>query len=714
MHAQGGLSMTEFKYLFEPIIIGNMEVPNRICHLPTDISSSHIDGSVSERDIHHHREVAKGGAGLIIVGATSVEGSTGRSTVTNLVIDDDNYIPGFARLADVMHLYGARCAVQLTHPGRQSALPREGKLTSTDQAIKLPWSQSRAIVYANADESKKTVHVLTTDEVIELVDKFSEAAWRLQQAGFDAVELHAAHGYLISQFMSPYLNNRSDRFGGSFENRMRFPLAIVGSIHSKCGTDFPVIIRYSADEWVPGGRELPESIEVAKALEEAGVAALDLSQCVQESPGAGFDPMYYPEGWAVYASEAVKKEVSIPIIISHSLRNPEFCEQILAEGKTDLVGLARQILADPYWPVKAKYGKVKAIRKCISCLTGCWQESMMAKKEIACAVNPACGNRKFEIMSKTDEPLKIAVVGGGPAGMETARVATERGHNVTIFEKTSELGGAVLGCCVTPGKEKMKWYADWIRYQLLDLEIEVKLCTTPGIDELKTFNVVVNATGAHSYIPKVIGQADIIIPFEEVVVCPKVSCEFHPKDGRKPKKLEGEKVIVWGDHYAATDTVAHLASIGKKVIVVTDRKEFASSVEVVHMYVLRKWFKQTDAEALSSKMFKHPVTVYESSKINEINDGEVTLIDKDLKETVIKCDHVLSCWTAPNSDLRQQLKKAGLCTVNVGDAVRPRNLHAAVKEGAGLGLVIGKDMFINSNNAFIDELPIDLAGQLTR
>jgi thioredoxin reductase len=199
-----------------------------------------------------------------------------------------------------------------------------------------------------------------------------------------------------------------------------------------------------------------------------------------------------------------------------------------------------------------------------------------------------------------------------------------------------------------------------------------------------------------------------------VVACPKVSCEFHPKDGRKPKKLEGEKVIVWGDHYAATDTVAHLASIGKKVIVVTDRKEFASSVEVVHMYVLRKWFKQTDAEALSSKMFKHPVTVYESSKINEINDGEVTLIDKDLKETVIKCDHVLSCWTAPNSDLRQQLKKAGLCTVNVGDAVRPRNLHAAVKEGAGLGLVIGKDMFINSNNAFIDELPIDLAGQLTR
>ena len=431
-----------FTHLFEPIWIGPVEAPNRICHVPTDISSSHIDGSVSERDIHHHGEIAKGGTGFIVVGATSPDGKTGRSTVTNLVIDDDGYIPGFARLAACMHRYGARCAVQLQHPGRQAALPREGKLSSTDQAVKLPWSQSRQIVYANADESKKTVHVLTTDEIIELVDKFSEAAWRVRQAGFDAVELHAAHGYLISQFMSPYLNSRNDRFGGSFENRMRFPLAIVGSILKKCGADFPVIVRYSVDEWVPGGRELLESVEVARVFEEAGVHALDLSQCIQESPGAGFDPMYYPEGWTLYASEAVKKAVKIPVINSHTLRNPEFCEKALAEGKTDMVGLSRQILADPYWPVKAKYGKVRAIRRCISCLTGCWQESMMAKKEIACAVNPACGDARFDAMKKTEKPLRVAIAGGGPAGLEAARVAAERGHVVTVFEKSGELGGS--------------------------------------------------------------------------------------------------------------------------------------------------------------------------------------------------------------------------------------------------------------------------------
>jgi 2,4-dienoyl-CoA reductase-like NADH-dependent reductase (Old Yellow Enzyme family)/thioredoxin reductase len=707
--------MPEFNNLFKPIIIGSMEVPNRICHVPTDVSSSNADGSVSERDIFHHSQIAKGGTGLIIVGATSPNAKTGRSTVTCLVIDNDNYIPGFSRLADSMHKYGAKCAVQLQYPGRQASLPREDKLTATDQALKLPWSQSRKIVYANADESKKTTRVLTTDEIVALVDEFSEAAWRVKQAGFDAVELHAAHGYLISQFMSPYLNQRTDRFGGSFENRMRFPLALISAIQGKCGDDFPILVRYSVDEWVPGGRELPESILVAKRFEEAGVAALDLSQCIQESPGAGFDPTYYQEGWTMYGSEAIKKAVTIPIINSHTLRNPEYCEKILAEGKTDMVGLARQILADPFWPIKAQYGKVDAIRKCISCLTGCWQESMMAKKEIACAINPACGNEEFSNMKITENPKKIAIVGGGPAGMEAARVAVERGHNAVIFEKSSELGGAILGCCMTPGKSvKMKWYTDWIRNQITALKIEVKISTVPTIEELKAYDLVINATGASSFIPEVSGFSEKVIPFEEVIACPKVSCEFHPQDGRKSRKLEGNKVIVWGDHYPAVDTVEFLASIGKEVVIVTDNNEFASSVEVIHMYVLRKRFKQTDAEALNSKPYKYPVTIIENTRIIEVKDGEVVTLNKNLELGSISCDNVVTCWTKPNVEMLNIMKEAGINVINVGDSVSPRNLHAAVREGATAGLILDEKGFINSNNVSINEVPIDVAGQLTR
>ncbi len=544
-----------------------------------------------------------------------------------------------------------------------------------------------------------------------MIDLFSEAAWRVKQAGFDAVELHAAHGYLISQFMSPYLNRRIDRFGGSFENRMRFPLAIISSIQKKCGKGFPILVRYSVDEWVPGGRELEESKQVAIAFEEAGVAALDLSQCVQESPGAGFDPMYYPEGWTMYASEGIKQVVSIPVINSHSLRNPEYCEKIVAENKTDLVGLSRQLLADPYWPVKAKYGRVKQIRRCISCLTGCWQESMMAKKEIGCAINPACGNEAFVNMKKSEKAVNVAIVGGGPAGMEAARIATIRGHKATIFEKSGELGGAILGCCMVPGKEKMKWYADWIRNQIEELGIEVILRHSPGVDELKKYDVVLNATGAASYVPhQVFGDMDKIIGFEEVIACPKVSCEFNPGD-RKNKKV-GDRVLVWGDHYAAADTAAFLASIGKQVTIVTEKQEFGSTIEVIHMYVLRKRFNQTDAEALNSKAFKYPVKVYESSTLIEIHDGTAVIEDRQFNRTMLQIDSVVTCHTRPDNILLDKLKSAGVKVINAGDAVKPRNLNAAVTEGATFGLNLDENMLFNSNDAIMNNLPLDVLQQL--
>ena len=267
---------------------------------------------------------------------------------------------------------------------------------------------------------------------------------------------------------------------------------------------------------------------MAVELEKAGAAALDLSQCIQESPGAGFDPMYYPEGWTLYASRAVKQAVSIPVINSHSFRNPDFCDKVLADGDTDMVGLSRQMLCDPYWALKAYLGRDDQIRRCISCLTGCWQESMMAKKEIGCAINPACGHMEFDEMTPAANPLKVGIVGGGPAGMEAARIAASRGHHVTLFEKTGELGGAILGCCMAPGKEKMKWYADWIRGQIRRLEVDVRLHTAPTVDDLRGFDIVLNATGASSYVPDCIG-AERVVPFEEAIACPKVDLPLSPQ-----------------------------------------------------------------------------------------------------------------------------------------------------------------------------------------
>jgi 2,4-dienoyl-CoA reductase-like NADH-dependent reductase (Old Yellow Enzyme family)/thioredoxin reductase len=701
-----------FPNLFSPIQLGNLTLANRVVHVPTDISSSHADGEVSERDIAHHGDIARGGAGFIIVGATTPNATTGRPTVTCLVADGDNYVPGLARLAESMHRYGSKCAVQLQHPGRQCAIPRYNTLGANDRVLKLPWSAGHEIIYENAEEKGKEIREASIAEILELIDQFSEAAWRVKQAGFDAVELHAAHGYLLAEFMSPALNRRSDRFGGSFENRMRFPLAIVDQIRKKCGKSFPVLVRYSFDEWVPGGRTLDEGVETARVLEQAGCAAVDLSMGLQESAGAGFDPMPYPQGWATYAAEATKKAIRIPVITSHSLRDPEYCEQIIAQGKTDLVGLSRQLLADPYWPMKAQYGRVRSIRKCISCLGGCWQESLMAKHEIACSINPGCGNPAFAHMERSPRPVSIAVVGGGPAGMEAARVATERGHAVTLFERAGELGGALLYCCLVPGKEKMRWYLDWIRDQMLDLKVDIRLNHAPTLDELRAFDIVVNATGAVTYVPAVIGSVDDVVPFEEAMACPKIACECHP-GGRKLHKM-GQRVLLWGDHYAAVDTIAFLASIGRDVTVVTENREFAADCEVIHMYVARKRYAQGDAEVLESRPYKHPVKVLTSTTVNEIREGEVVLQDKDFNRTTVAVDSIISCHTRPRLELFEQLRAAGLHVVNVGDSVAPRNLYHAVKEGAGIGLAVDEHLLFNPNHAIVNDLPLDVVGQLTR
>lgn len=703
--------MNNYPNMFSPIKIGNMILKNRIVHVPTDSSSSNADGSVSERDIHHHAEIAKGGVGMLIVGATTPDSKTGRPTVTGLVADSDNFIPGLARLAKCIQRYGSKAVCQLQHPGRQAALPRHSYMSANDRVIKLPWSAGHEIVYENASEKGKAVRAMSTDEVLDMIELFAEAAWRVKAAGFDAVELHAAHGYLISDFMSPYLNYRTDRFGGSFENRMRFLLAIISKIQDKCGRDFPILVRYSVDEWVEGGRDLEESKFVAKTLEAAGIAALDLSQCLQETPGAGFDPMQYPEGWTMYASEAIKKIVNIPVINSHSLRNPDFCEQMIAEDKTDMVGLSRQLLADPYWPLKAQMGKTKDIRRCISCLTGCWQESMMAKKEITCAINPACGRKEFDEMKKTENPLAIAVIGGGPAGMEAARRAAVIGHNVTLFEKSKELGGAILGCCMVQGKEKMKWYADWLREQIVKLPITVKMGTSPSVNDLRKFDCVVNATGANSYVPEgVYGNVGKILGFEEVIACPKVNCEYHP-GGRKPAKV-GENVVVWGDGYPAIDTATYLASIGKKVTVITDKREFGIGTEVIHMYVTRKRFQQTDAEALSSKPYKYPVTVIENSRIREVSDKGVLVENKNFETQVIECDDIVTCYVRSNNKFYQELQSAGITSFNIGDSSIPSNLSHAVREGAEFVLNLDNTFIVNGNGAVVNNLPLEVLGLL--
>jgi len=700
----------DYPHLFSPIRIGNFEVPNRICHVPTDISSANADGSVNQRVITYHEQIAKGGCGFIMVGASTPDRATGRPTVTCLSVDEDPMIPGLAELAEAMHRHGAKCSVQIQHPGRQAAWPRQDLMSASDQLTDIPGSAGHEIIYAEQVAKGKAIRAMTVEEIYDLVEKFAEGAWRVQQAGFDGVELHGAHGYLIAQFMSPYVNKRNDRFGGSFINRMRFPLEIITRIKHKCGADFPVGIRYSGVEWIDGGRELDETIRAAELFEEHGIAFLDISAGIFEAPAAVMDPMYYPQGWNTYTAQAVKKHVTVPVITSHTLRAPSYCEDILAERKADLVGLSRQMIADPYWANKAFARRPKEIRKCISCLVGCWQESLMIKRHMRCAINPAVGDERFLHLTPSETVRQVAVVGGGPGGMEAARIATLRGHRVTIFEKTGELGGAILYCCPVRGKSKMRWYADWLRLQMDNLGVEVRYRTCPGVEELKSYDAVIVATGGRVARPEIPGiNSPIVFTFEDVLHCGIEKCEFFPRDKPAPRQC-GQTVLVWGDHGGAADAAEQLAGCGSKVFLVTENSAFAQWMEPCHRDVMMKRFAGSNGEGLKSQTLEYPVTVIPNSTVTEIaEDGLVTLMDNRFQKQTRQVDNVVLASVVPNESLHQQLIDHGTTATLIGDAAKVRNLHAAVTDGANAGLTLDEGLMLNANRLAISRLPTEAA-----
>ena len=698
--------------LFSPIQIGNILVPNRIAMVPTDISSSNADGSINQRVITYHEQIAKGGCGFIIIGATTPDKATGRPTVTCVAADEDPLIPGLANLAEAMHRYGAKCAVQIQHPGRQAAWPRKNLMSASDHVLDVPGSAGHEVIYAESLAQGKSIRAMSVEEIYDLIEKFGEAAWRVQQAGFDSVELHGAHGYLIAQFMSPFVNKRNDRFGGSFMGRMRFTMEIISRIQMKCGKGYPLGIRYSGDEWIEGGRRLDETVRVAMLMEEMGLAYVDISAGIFESPGTVMDPMYYPEGWNTYTAEEVKKHVRIPVITSHSLRNPDYCEKILAEGKADMVGFSRQLIADAYWADKARLGKKEEIRRCISCLVGCWQESLMIRRDMRCAINPAVGDERFIHIKPAKKSCKVAVIGGGPAGMEAARICTLRGHKVTVFERTGELGGAMLYCCTVPGKNKMRWYADWLRRKIKKLGIEVKYQTEPKVKDLKEFDVVLLAAGSRVFKPDIPGiDLSIVTTFEDVLRCKNTKCEYYPDNKAEPFECS-ENVLIWGDHFGAADTAEMLGSAGMKVTIVTENSCFAEWMEPCHRDVMMKRFACGNGEGLKSKTYAHPVTIIPSSSVFEIKkDGTVVIVNSEFEQSSIKVDTFVLAGVVSDDSLYESFLEAGLNVVRIGDAKKVRNVRGAVTDGANAALVIEEGVMLNANNELISNLPtgIDLS-----
>ncbi|MFI3168345.1 MAG: NAD(P)/FAD-dependent oxidoreductase [Faecalibacterium sp.] len=598
--------------LFSSANIGSLEIRNRVVMPAMETGLNSINGEVSDRIVRYYEERAAGGCGLIITEITRVADGSGTGHPVQLQATSAGMIPGLERLANAVHRHGAKIFCQLHHPGREGREMFGGEQIVGPSAIKS---------LANEEVPRE----LTTEEVGELVGKFVMAAKMCEMAGIDGIELHGAHGYLIQQFMCEYSNQRTDKYGGSFEKRMQFPTEILRSVRMACGEHFPVCIRINGDDFFEGGMTLEESVKIAKHLEKVGFDAINVSAGGYAAPNESTEPISYDQGWKRHLGKAIKEAVSIPVIACDVIRKPEFAEQLLVEDNLDFVALGRAQLADPEWCNKAKAGKAAEIRPCISCLY--CAEQLGTARTIKCAVNPRCS---FELVYDTTMPKdglgqRAVVIGGGPAGMQAAISLAQRGFKPILFEQCDKLGGDAYIASIPPHKDKLNWLIDSMALEMQRLGVDVRLNTAVTPAE------VANLAPAAVFVA--IGGAPIKPPFAGVNL-PQV---YSVDDVLTDKfNITGKQFVVVGSGLTGLEIAEFLATKGNAVTVIEREYNIApGSGSGIG----------TDTSPNVVDVLKHlkelNVTIKTSTELLEIKDDDTILVSGDAGEVAMPAQAVV-------------------------------------------------------------------------
>ncbi len=670
----------DYKMLFTPMKIGKCEIKNRIVMPPMLMGFADLDGKANEQLMNYYEERARGGAGLIMTEITRVNDVTGASAFAQLGVSHDYQIEKLAEFASRIHRHGAKLFVQLHHPGRQNVGLMVGMVPMCVAATRVCKSFPKLlfkiaptigkkmiehnIVLHSVAPSKSApayfaggrVRALRHGEIKKLVKQFVDGAIRCQKAGVDGVELHGTHGYLIQQFLSPVTNQRTDEYGGSFENRLRFIKEIIEGIRKECGKDYPIIVRLTADECYDKigeagkGYGLETGIEYAKAIANMGVDALDISSAGYDAFNYWLEPTSFDCGWRKYMAAAVKKEVKIPVLAANLIRSPEQAEQQLEDGIQDFVSLGRPHIADPHWAEKVQSGNEKLVKRCICCLycIQSMQDNAFIGTHGCCAVNPTVGREKeFENIPKDGNGRVVVIVGAGVAGLTAAEMLGRRGFKAIVLEKDKQIGGQIQLANKPPKKEKLGWCFEDMKSNAEAFGAEIKLNTLATAEVIKQYNpyAVIVATGACAVRPRSIKGSDGKNVFTTTQIL----------DGSV--KIEGKNTVIIGSGMTGLETAELLVDCKNKVTIVEMAKEIAPGT----------WFQHKDD--ILPKLDKVGTKYMVSTKLSEINEKGVALEDlKNGQKQQFDFDAVvLSLGARPVNTLEAELKDVKNVFV-IGDA----------------------------------------------
>lgn len=638
-----------FDHVFSPITIKGKTIKNRFAvpAMVTDFCNE--DGTATERYLAYHEEKAKGGWGLIITEDYNVspEGHGFRCTAG---LWNDKQIASHSELPKRMHRYGTVILAQIYHCGRQTnsrAIP--GLKPRSSSAIMCPFGA-------------EIPDPLTTEEVKEMVSWYGDTALRAKKCGFDGVEIHGAHGYLIAQFFSPYSNKRLDEYGGNFWNRTRFAREIIQDIRRKCGDDFIIDMRISADEFVEGGLTLEDAKAIAVMMEQAGLDMIHVSIGTYLSVDLNIASSFSGHGWFADWGKAVREAVKIPVIVVSRVNDPFLADEMIATGKCDLVAMGRASLADPALPAKAKEKRFADIRRCIGCNDGC-VGVLFTDNPITCVLNPMLGHEYEGEIEQAAVRKKVAVVGAGPAGLYAAIAAAKRGHDVVVYEKGKHAGGNFYTASIPPCKGEITDFIVWQTEQCRQLGVEIKYETEATAQFLKEagMDTVILATGSNPVVPPVPGLAG------NEKVC-------FARDLLEGRVKPGNECVVIGGGQVGAETAHFLAQLLRKVTVIEMTGVIAADAALAV-----NWH-------LIDCLEKRKVKMQTDATVTEITDEGVVYRDKSGELHTVPADTiVVAAGYRANNPLEDALKDSGIEVKVVGDAVRARKVMHAIREGFDAG-----------------------------